>query len=408
MRIIYIHPIFNVYGGAEKVILDMLSWTRERYSSLLFTLFDCQMIKGLNGVFSVCKDIPFSSCFGYKANPFVNKCIKKLGKAVAERCSSDDIFILSNFPATAIFYEALKKNKELEKAKVYFLCFEPDRILYNKESEKFGFIPKQLNSLKFRFASFLIRNWKNKDKEIVKKCVKEIISISWFALEQAKKIYPGKKTEKIFEHYTPMLNKGNKKISIKNLNKAFDIDVRDSELVFLSLGRIEEGKGVIELIEIFKELCKDYENLRLIIGGKGSLRKEVANLTKNEEKINYLGFVPDKNIKDLFGASDIFVFLGQKETGGPLTIIEAMGNHLSVLVPDDGGAAYEIIKDRVNGFITSNDKKAIKNKIIRIIEMKNSNKLEKIKDNAYEWVKKYATKKKAKEDFFSFLRRISY
>mgnify|MGYP002814545762 CR=1 FL=1 len=152
-------------------------------------------------------------------------------------------------------------------------------------------------------------------------------------------------------------------------------------------------------------LSEEHPELKLLIGGKGKLKGFVEKETRNCSNIHYLGFVPDDYLKDVYAASDVFAFLGEKETGGPLTIIEAMANHLTVLVPDDGGAAYEIIKNGINGFITPHDEKLLLDNIKNIICLHEKNKLERIKDNAYNWIKKYATAEKAKKDFLKFLKR---
>ncbi len=405
-RIIFVHPVFKVRGGAEKVLLDMISWSKEKYEPILFALFEDEMITKAPEFVFASKDILFSRTFGYKANPFIGSHIKKLAKKMAETCSKEDIFILSNFPASVIFYEAVKRNKELENAKAFFLCFEPDRILYNKESEKLGFLPKDLTSLKYRIGSLILRRWKRRDYAAVTEFCRKIITLSRFVDEQAKQIYHNKETEKIFEHYTYLLGRRDKKKSLRRINEKFTLNLSGNDLIFLSLGRLEEGKGIETLLDVFKDLSGKYSNLKLVIGGRGALKDLVEAKSKQSGNIHYLGFVPDEYLKDVYAASDVFAFLGIKETGGPLTIIEAMANHLTVLVPDDGGAAYEIIKNGVNGFITSHDRESVVSNIEKIIKAKAENKLEKIKSNAYDWVERYATAQKAKEDFLKFLGKV--
>lgn len=409
-----IHPIFRIKGGAEKVIIDMSLWASS-YDVEVFTFFNDAYLKKLGKYTFVSESADklfMSNLLGFKANPFINSLIKKLGKELAHKSSENDIFLFSNFPASIVFYEATKIKPELKKAKTIFLCFEPDRLLYYKESKKSGYLPKELYSPRYHVAAFLINYWKKHDYEVVQSS--NIITLSKFVNEQVEKIYD-KKAVKAFEHYTYLFDQKKKEEGLKNINQKFDLNIQKDELVFLSLGRLEHGKGIEQLIDIFKELLV-YENkndahqnikqLRLIIGGRGSLSNRVTELTKGESKINYLGFIPDENMRDIYSISDIFVFLGEKETGGPLTVIEAMGNNLAVLVPDDGGAAFEIIEDEKNGFVTSLDKDSIKVKIKDIIKLYNAKKLDKIKANARLWVEKNATREKAKADFLSYLKSV--
>ncbi len=404
-RLNIVHPIFRIKGGAEKVIIDMSLWGSSSYDTEVFTFFNDDYLKKLSKYTFVSESekLFMSNFLGFKANPFINSLIKKLGKELAHKSSADDIFLLSNFPASIVFYEATKIKPELKKAKKIFLCFEPDRLLYHKESKRLGYLPRELHSAKYHFAAFLINYWKKHDQEVVQNS--NVITLSRFVNEQVEKIY-GKKAVKTFEHYTYLFDQKKKEEGLKNINQKFNLNIQKNELVFLSLGRLEHGKGIEQIIEIFKELLKENTDIRLIIGGRGSLSKRVLELTKNQGNINYLGFIPDENMRDIYSISDIFVFLGEKETGGPLTVIEAMGNNLAVLVPDDGGAAFEIVEDQKNGFITSLDKDSIKIKIKDIIELYNSKKIDKIKANARSWVEKNATREKAKTDFLNYLKSV--
>ena len=70
------------------------------------------------------------------------------------------------------------------------------------------------------------------------------------------------------------------------------------ENYFLFTGRLDEGKGVHNLIDAFIEFCEFNKQLKLLIAGKGSpgyeevLRKKVTN-SKLEDRIVFLGFRED-------------------------------------------------------------------------------------------------------------------
>src|SRR3989338_11015217 len=284
-----IHPIFRIKGVAEKVIVDMSLWASSLYDVEVFTFFNDDYLKKLSKYTFISESADklfLSNLLGFKANPFINSLIKKLGKELAHKSSADDIFLFSNFPASIIFYEAVKIKPELKKAKTIFLCFEPDRLLYYKESKKLGYLPRELYSGKYHAAAFLLNYWKKHDREIVQNS--NIITLSRFVNEQVETIYD-KKAVKAFEHYTYLFDQKTKEEGLKNINQKFNLDIQKNELVFLSLGRLEHGKGIEQLIEIFKELLGDksvkdesVKQLRLIIGGRGSLSKKVTELIKNQ------------------------------------------------------------------------------------------------------------------------------
>ena len=392
-KIFFIHPIFHINGGAEKVIFDLMYSLKDIYEIHLVTLFNTKLLKDIKNVhFATEKSPLFHHILGFKSNPFINKYIKEISLKVKNMISKDDIIILSNFPASLIY-------KNIQKGNAIFLCFEPDRILYYNKSIKHRFLPKKLISLKYRFASLLINHWKKTDYDTIRNKSK-IITLSEFVNNQVKIIYK-KNSNKIFEHYTKDLLKSDK-TKIKIINNHFKLKLSNKDKIFLSLGRLEEGKGLIKMIDNFKKLKCD--NLQLLIGGAGQLKKTIVNKTKNVANIHYLGFIPNRLLSKVFSISDIFIFLGEKETGGPLTVIEAMGHGLIVLVPNDGGAAYEIIQDGINGIIT--DQNNIYESLNKIVNLSQSE-IESLKDNAYKWVKKYGTKEKAMRDFKNFLKNYT-
>src|SRR3989338_345234 len=225
-----IHPIFRIKGGAEKVIVDLSLWASSLYDVEVFTFFNDDYLKKLSKYTFISESADklfLSNLLGFKANPFINSLIKKLGN-----------------------------------------------------------LPRELYSGKYHAAAFLLNYWKKHDREIVQNS--NIITLSRFVNEQVETIYD-KKAVKAFEHYTYLFDQKTKEEGLKNINQKFNLDIQKNELVFLSLGRLEHGKGIEQLIEIFKELLGDksvkdesVKQLRLIIGGRGSLSKKVTELIKNQ------------------------------------------------------------------------------------------------------------------------------
>lgn len=98
-------------------------------------------------------------------------------------------------------------------------------------------------------------------------------------------------------------------------------------------GRLDENKGVSILVQILKNLKKDY---KIKISGKGRDEKFLLDFLKNS-KIDYefLGFVEHKNMPDFYKDVDIFINLSRdttfwKEQQGR-TILEAMASKCVVL-----------------------------------------------------------------------------
>lgn len=124
----------------------------------------------------------------------------------------------------------------------------------------------------------------------------------------------------------------------------------DIQLLFLS--RIEKNKGIIETIEAFNLLLKDYPNMRLVIAGIGSFdnnARKLAEKTSNNN-ISFLGYIRGSEKTNVYLESDIFIFPTYYSEGMPNSILEAMAMGLPVITRPVAGLK-DFIKDRENGFI---------------------------------------------------------
>jgi phosphatidylinositol alpha-mannosyltransferase len=76
----------------------------------------------------------------------------------------------------------------------------------------------------------------------------------------------------------------------------------------LFVGRIEERKGLIYLLQAYEILGKKFSNLRLIIVGEGPLKEECRNFTKehNLKDVHFEGEREGKEIPRYFNSCDIF------------------------------------------------------------------------------------------------------
>lgn len=76
----------------------------------------------------------------------------------------------------------------------------------------------------------------------------------------------------------------------------------------LFLGRIEERKGLIYLLEAYKILQKKYDNLRLIIVGEGPLKEECENYAKenNLKEVYWEGTQNGAVVPRYFSTCDIY------------------------------------------------------------------------------------------------------
>jgi len=128
------------------------------------------------------------------------------------------------------------------------------------------------------------------------------------------------------------------------------LKISPEEVLVIFIGRFEWAKNPELMIEAFRDVNKEINNLRLIMIGEGPLRHKCEQLVKKlglSEVISFLGNRTD--LEDILPAGDIFA-LSSRYEGLPLSMLEAMAAGLPVVVPDVGGIA-EVVAHQINGFI---------------------------------------------------------
>jgi len=107
--------------------------------------------------------------------------------------------------------------------------------------------------------------------------------------------------------------------------------VGDDEGYYLHLGRLDEEKGVPEIIEAFRDLDQ-----RLVLaGGEGDIDDAVRRQIDQADNIEYRGFVPESEKYDLLARCRALVFNGRNEDFG-IVPIEANASGKAVLARDEG------------------------------------------------------------------------
>jgi glycosyltransferase involved in cell wall biosynthesis len=135
--------------------------------------------------------------------------------------------------------------------------------------------------------------------------------------------------------------------------------VASGETRFLFLGQIEAHKGIIELIETFKELLADGTKARLEFIGDGSLRERAAAAAGKERNIVFYGRRNPAQFPALFAEADWSVLNTLCYENAPYIVPESFSYGVPILVADIGGAA-ELVKNGHNGYqFTAGDKIAL-------------------------------------------------
>ncbi|WP_413828600.1 glycosyltransferase family 4 protein [Methanobrevibacter sp. UBA412] len=99
-----------------------------------------------------------------------------------------------------------------------------------------------------------------------------------------------------------------------------------------TIANLMKRKRVDILIKSF--LDANIKNSQLLIGGKGSELNYLKKLANNDERIKFLGFVPDEEMNDFYNSLDVFVFPTLIEGYG-MPIVEAMACGKPVITLND-------------------------------------------------------------------------
>lgn len=139
-----------------------------------------------------------------------------------------------------------------------------------------------------------------------------------------------------------------------------------NNLVFA--GRLTERKGIITLINAFKQVKDEINDIHLWILGDGELRQFIHNQIEQlrlSEKVSVLGLV--SNPYDYFSMADICIFPSHQGDGLMGTVLESMSAGKPVITTT-GNGSEDVIKNGKNGIlINPNNALALKQAIVDLI-----------------------------------------
>jgi glycosyltransferase involved in cell wall biosynthesis len=123
------------------------------------------------------------------------------------------------------------------------------------------------------------------------------------------------------------------------------------EVRIVYLGLINEKKGFFDLLAVMGKICRDNDNVRLLVGGLGEeqrMRREMEALGITT-RVEYLGWLEAEERDNLLGTADILALPSYGE-GMPMSILEAMSFGIPILATNVGGVP-DIVLDGETGFL---------------------------------------------------------
>lgn len=204
-----------------------------------------------------------------------------------------------------------------------------------------------------------------------------------------------------------------KKIQDKSVVIANPVDDRflktkyigEKSTEFINVGRLNEQKNQMLLMESFKDVIKKYPNYKLLIYGDGNLKNELniyIKTNKLNNKVKLCGNVD--NIENILKEKKCFI-LSSKYEGMPNALMEAMAVGVPCISTDcPCGGPRELIKNNINGLLVkSNDKNELVSAMYKIIE--NDKMCKKIAMSAKKNMNNYSCDKIVSK-WFEFMKEV--
>lgn len=181
----------------------------------------------------------------------------------------------------------------------------------------------------------------------------------------------------------------------------------NKEYLFCTVSRLEKEKNIEFLIDGLKMLrYKVGDSFKILIIGEGQLKDNLINKVIKlglESNVEFLNNIPNEEIGNYYRACDLFLFASKSETQG-IVLIEAMAAKTPVVAIEATGVV-DIIKNNINGYMTSENLEKWCDKIVYL--MNNKNVMNEMKIGAYDTALNYLNTKIAKIAEDSYRKAIN-
>jgi len=193
-------------------------------------------------------------------------------------------------------------------------------------------------------------------KNKVLKNAQEIFCVSHFTKELVKRYCPTS-GDKIF-----IINNGANpqnfypKVKNDSLQRKHNLDNR---FCFLTIGRLEDYKGIDMAIKAFNNLKNSKIPFKYLIGGTGPDLMKLKKMVKDyklEEHVEFIGIIPSALLVDYYNLSDCFITLSREDFKTPnvegfgLVFLEAALCKIPTLAGNSGGVP-DAVNDPTTGWL---------------------------------------------------------
>lgn len=145
-----------------------------------------------------------------------------------------------------------------------------------------------------------------------------------------------------------------------------ELSVKENDFIIGHVGRFNEQKNHIEMLEILQPILLKHENCKLMLIGTGELMEQVINKSKDLNIYNKIMFLGVKeNVNEYYQAMDIFI-LPSKFEGLPIVGVEAQASGLKCIFSDNITKEVNITNNSV--FISTDNKEAWRSAVLELYQ----------------------------------------
>lgn len=164
---------------------------------------------------------------------------------------------------------------------------------------------------------------------------------------------------------------------------------------FINVGRQDENKNQISILNAYEILYKSNNNVRLILLGDGEKHTYLVDEVK-KKGLDEVVLIPGNvgNTEDYYAISDCYVQASHREAL-PLTALEAMAAKLPIISTDVGGMR-DVVVDSNGYLVDDEDENAILDAMRNVLNMTSNERL-RMSSESYKLVQSYSAELMAKE-----------
>lgn len=165
-----------------------------------------------------------------------------------------------------------------------------------------------------------------------------------------------------------------KVVYIPNFLDEFPILPSSLDGNLITIGRLSQEKGHLDLIDVIYKVRSISENFHLDIIGAGPEEDEIKkriSLYGLSDYVTMHGFLNKEKMAPLLQKASVFILPSYTESFG-IVVLEAFSYGIPAIAFDSAQGACEIIKDNWDGYLISNrDKKKMAKRILELLKSKN-------------------------------------